>query len=203
MRYLILVCVLSLPGCKSTIDYAKEAAAEALREVAPVLKEAGADLAREARTQAVALASDLSQQAVKAWVENKGDIQATIKSVLATIPGLAADAGKAAAAEAMAKRVETLEGKPKADEFRKRAEDEGLPAALTWASGGGTLATLLYALRLLRQKGQVVNALGVVTRGIEDSPHADAVKESVAAAGGIVPEVRRIISQAKKRAGVA
>lgn len=162
-RLLILVCALSsmgfVTGCKSSIDYAKEAAKEALSEVGPVLKDAGKDLAAEARTQAALLAKDLMAQAVRAWAENKGDLQATIKATLATIPGLAAEAGKGAASEALAKRIEALEGKPKADEFRKRAADDGIQDALTWAGGGTTLGALLYALRLLRQRSALTGAL--------------------------------------------
>ena len=157
---LMLGFALSLTGCASTIEHAKAAAKEALAEVGPVLKEAGADLLAEGRAQAALLAKDLATQAMKAWIENKGDFQATLKATLATIPGLAAEAGQKAAGEALAKRIEALEGKPKADEFRQRAADDGLQSALGWASGGtGAVGLGLYLMRLLKQRAALSNAL--------------------------------------------
>lgn len=155
----ILVCALSFSGCASFRDAAKEAAKEALAEVAPVLKEAGKDLIAEARAQASMLASDLGQKAMKVWVESKGDLKATIQAVIADIPGLAKDAGEKAATDAIAKRIAASEGQAKADEFKARAGTDGLPAALQWASGGGVLGLAGYVWRLLKQKAALAGAI--------------------------------------------
>lgn len=188
MRQLILLSsMLFLTACVSK---------ETTTATVEALREAGKDLAAEVRTQAGQLASDLVATARIEFDRSKGDILAAAKGALSEIPSLATEAGKKAAAEALAKRIEEMEGSEKAAEFRKRAESEGLWEALNWSAGGGGLALALYLFRLLKRKGQ---ALSTITRGVEDLPEdlAAQVKEAIGHAGGMVPAIRDEIRKAK------
>jgi len=195
----ILACALSFSGCASTMQAAKEtaiaAAKEALAEVTPVLKQAGADLMTEARAQASLLASDLGKQALAAWASSKGDLKATLQTVIAQIPEMAGKAGKDVAIEALAKRIESMEGKPKADEFRQRAADDGIPAALAWGGGGsGAVGIGLYLLRLLKQRNALAGAIAA-------SPPE--VRDQIVAAADVHPAVAKAARAAVVVLGLA
>lgn len=184
---IVLSCMLFLTACVSK---------ETTTATVEALREAGKDLAAEVRVQAGQLANDIITTARVEFERSKGDILETAKGALSQIPALATEAGKAAATEALAKRVDEMDGPEKGAEFRRRAEAEGLSPAMEWAAGGGGLTLVLYLLRLLRRRGV---ALQTVLRGIEDLPPevAAQAKEHVRSAGGDVPAVRDEIRRVK------
>lgn len=171
VRWAILCFLAFSMGCAGLKDTARDAAAEALREVTPMLRETGKELADHA--------ADRFREAGGQLIANaKGDIGGALSS----IPGLAKDAGAKAAADAIAARVAT-EDPTKAAEFQRRVEAEGLPAALEWLFGGGSLAISLGLARLWwRTRG----ALRATVQGIESAPPdvSTVAKKTVAAHGG-------------------
>lgn len=181
---MILALVLSCAGCASIKETAKEAALEVLQETKADLVAAGRDIAVEVRAQASLLATDLIAKGKDALQSSGGDIKAAVTQTLSQIPTLAAEAGQRAASEALAKRVEALEGKPKAEEFRRRAEDEGLPAALVWAAGGTGLTLLGYIYCLLRQRGVVQQAQAVALSQLDPAVRQQVQAAVVQAADG-------------------
>lgn len=181
---MILALALSCAGCASIKETAKQAAIEVLQETKADLVAAGKDLAVEVRTQASGLATDLIAKGKEALAASGGDIKAAVTATLAQVPALAAEAGQRAASEALAKRVEALEGRPKADEFRQRVESEGLPAALAWAAGGTGLTLIGYVLRLLRHRGVVQEAQAVALSQLDPAVRAQVQAAVVQAADG-------------------
>lgn len=168
IAFLLMACF----GCAGFKDTARDAAAEALREVTPMLRETGKELADHAANRFREAGGQLIANA-------KGDIG----GALASIPGLAKDAGAKAAADAIAARV-SVEDPAKAAEFQRRVEADGLPAALEWLFGGGGLVITAGLARLWwRTRG----ALKATVQGIETAPPevAARAKQAVAAHGGV------------------
>lgn len=173
VRLLAVCCLAFSMGCASIKDTARDAAAEAWANIRPDLVATGKELAEHATATAKTALGEFVTSA-------KGDIG----GALASIPGLAKDAGEAVATRTIAERLKVdAELSSKAEEFEQRAKDEGLPAALEWLFGGGALT---IAAGLGRLWWRTRGALKVTTHGVEGLPpdQAAAVKAAVAAAGG-------------------
>lgn len=170
-------------SCASLKETATDAARAALAEAIPALKDAGKEVASHAANAAKDAAGELLAGA-------KSDIG----GALGQIPGLAATAGKNAAAEALAARAAADKDlAPHADEFRERAKG-GPWDAILWLAGASGLSVAGVIWRLIRAK----SALRAVVQGVEQAPAeaASAVKASVAAHGGKAPAIAAAIQAA-------
>ncbi len=203
---LILFSTLSVMSCAGLKDQAKEAASEALREAAPVLRELGKELADHAATR-------IGEAGGKLVAQAKDDLAGSLKA----IPGAAGDAAKAAALDVVTGRVRAdPKLAPYADEFNDRAQRDGVYEALKWLAGASGTGVLGLAMALLRArkkaaeaetdaetKGQAVAAMASAV----ELHAADAVKNAVAAFTVNRPDVdaviRAVIPEMKKRPAAA
>jgi len=198
---LTLCLTLSAMSCAGFKETAKEAANEALRDAAPVLRDLGKELADHA-------AARLGEAGGKLIGQAKDDIGGAVKS----IPGAAADAASRATVDVIKGRMANdPKLAPFADEFAQRAQSEGLGEAFKWLSGvsGTGVIGLVWAL-LRTKKGQanaedkaatMGDALAAVTSAVELHA-AEPVKRAVEAFTSNRPDVgaaiRAVIPQMKK-----
>lgn len=170
-RSAILFSLACSMGCAGFKETARDAAAEALREITPMLRETGKEMIDHAGVRLGGIGDKLIDKA-------KVDIGEAVKA----IPGATKDLVAGVSADMVSKRV-AVENAAKAAEFDRRVEADGLPAALEWLAGGGGLTIGLYLTRLWwRTRG----ALKVTAQAVESSPPevAAVIKQAVASHGG-------------------
>lgn len=184
LALLTLCATLLFPSCAQFRDQGSE-----LLDQAKVgLASAGKDIARELGDELRRTGDSVIVRAREELRDASGDIKTAALETLKDIPELAREGGERAAAEAIAKRLE-LEDAAKADEYRRRASEDGIGAANEWAFGGG-LATIVGLLGLFwRTKGRLKDArdtVSVLTTATSSLPPdtLGQVKTAVAANGG-------------------